>query len=121
MSQRRTGLGERTERKGRLFKISYFDREAPQPALVWCSATDEVRIAFDKPLQPEALGGLREKITIEGGRYVAAGDRFETLRPGYAVVAQQMVEPRYELKVLSIALLPMRGRWCCRPIDIVQA
>src|SRR5690606_15990708 len=34
----------------------------------------------------------------------SAGDPFETIRPGYQVVQNQMLEPRYVVKVLSTAL-----------------
>jgi putative heme-binding domain-containing protein len=92
--------------KGKLYKIRYADREVPQPALVWCHSPQEVRIAFDRPLDPASLAGLREKISIDGGPYVAAGDRFENLRPGYAAVAYQLAQPRHDLKVYSVALTP---------------
>ncbi|HUE74854.1 MAG TPA: LamG-like jellyroll fold domain-containing protein, partial [Pirellulaceae bacterium] len=92
--------------KGKLYKIRYADREAPQPAHVWCSSPQEVRIAFDRPLDPVSLAGLREKISIDAGQYVAAGDRFENLRPGYAVVAHQLSQPRHDLKIYSVALTP---------------
>ena len=92
--------------KGKLYKIRYADREAPQPALVWCHSPQEVRIAFDRPLEPANLAGLREKVEIDGGPFVAAGDRFENLRPGYAVVAHQLAQPRHDIKVYSVALMP---------------
>ena len=94
--------------KGKLFKIRYADREAPQPAHVWCQTPQEVRIAFDRPLDPARLAGRREKISIDAGPYVAPGDRFENLRPGYAVVAHQLSQPRHDLKVYSVALTPDR-------------
>ena len=90
--------------KGKLYKVRYADRDAPQPAHVWCQTPQEVRIAFDRPLDPQSLAGLREKMSIEYGKYVAAGDRLENLRPGYAIVAMQMAEPRYELKIYGVSL-----------------
>jgi putative heme-binding domain-containing protein len=92
--------------KGKLYKIRYADRDAPQPSLVWCQSPQELRIAFDRPLDPASLAGLREKISIDAGPYVAAGDRFENLRPGYAVVAFQLAQPRHDLKVYGVALTP---------------
>jgi putative heme-binding domain-containing protein len=92
--------------KGRLYKIHYEDKEAAQPALVWAQTPREVRIAFDRPLMPDQLSGL--KATIEFGRYVSAGDRFESLWPGYRTVQAQFRSPRSELPVHSIQLTPDR-------------
>ena len=44
--------------KGKLYKISYTDREAPQPVLAWAAGPQEARVAFDRPLDPAALRGL---------------------------------------------------------------
>ena len=90
--------------QGKLFKIRYADREAPQPACIWCQAPREVRIAFDRPLDPASLAGLREKVVIDYGKYVSAGDRLENLRPGYAVIGMQLAESRYELAVHTVSL-----------------
>jgi hypothetical protein len=60
-----------------------------------------VRIAFDRPLQPEHLAGVA-KAAIEYGRYVAAGDRFESLWPGYKAVQDQFRTPRFGLPIHSV-------------------
>ncbi len=86
---------------GALYKITYQNREAPQPVLAWASSPQEVRIAFDRPLDPARLKGLVQNVTIEHGQAVRPGDRFESLRPGYEVVARQLDLPRFELPVLS--------------------
>jgi putative heme-binding domain-containing protein len=83
--------------KGKLYKISYTHKELPQPALIWAQGPREVRVAFDRPLPPEQLKDLSAKAAIEYGRYVAAGDRFEQLWPGYQAVQDQLAAPRYEL------------------------
>src|SRR5690606_30752716 len=44
------------------------------------------------------------RIQIEGGEYVAAGDRFETIRPGYASVEHQQTDERIGVEVLSAQL-----------------
>lgn len=87
--------------EGTLYKISYVGTETPQPAAIWAQSPHEVRIAFDRPLPVEALAGLQDKLKIEYGRYVGAGDRFESLWPGYQVVNQQQRTARY--------LLPIHG------------
>ena len=87
--------------KGKLYKIGYSGRETPQPVLAWASGPQEVCVAFDRPLDPTRLHDLTKTISIEYGSSVRPGDRFESLRPGYEVVARQMAAPRFELPVLS--------------------
>lgn len=93
---------------GKLFKVRYVGRGLPQPSLAWSSGPREVRVAFDRPLDPAAIGDLTKGIPIEYGAAVAPADRFETLRPGYAVVAMQMASPRELLAVRSVGLAPDR-------------
>jgi putative heme-binding domain-containing protein len=86
---------------GKLFKIAQVDREVPLPVLAWASGPQEVRVAFDRPVDPSAFKDLLKRASIEYGRAVSPGDRFETLRPGYEVVGRQMGMPRYDLPILS--------------------
>jgi putative heme-binding domain-containing protein len=67
-----------------------------------------LKIAFDKPLDAEAVRALPKTARIESGRYVAAADRFETIRPGYQVVYDQLAAPRHAHEILSSALSPDR-------------
>jgi putative heme-binding domain-containing protein len=87
--------------KGKLYKITYSNPLQPQPVLAWAAGPNETRIAFDRPLDPQHLQDLTKQIAIEHGRYVYPGDRFESLRPGYEVVRQQLLTPRYDLPVLA--------------------
>jgi putative heme-binding domain-containing protein len=89
--------------KGRLFKISYTDPAAPQPVIAWPAAKDEVRVAFDRPIDPSVVQRM-SGLTVSAGEYVRAGDRLETLRPPYAIVKAQMQTPRRELKIASATL-----------------
>jgi putative heme-binding domain-containing protein len=90
--------------EGKLFKISHADRSHPQPVMAWAAGPREVRVAFDRPVEPSQLRGLSGNASIEYGSAVSAGDRFESLRPGYAVVQRQLRAPRYELPVLGAAI-----------------
>ncbi|MFO0966873.1 MAG: ThuA domain-containing protein [Gemmataceae bacterium] len=95
--------------KGKLFKIRYADKKAPQPALAWAQGPREVRIAFDKPLAVEQLERLKkDTVKIEYGKYVRPGDRFETLKPPYAVVAKHWATPRHWLDIHSVQVTPDR-------------
>lgn len=94
--------------KGTLYKISYTDKQAPQPVAIWPASEREVRIAFDRPLSPGMLRDLAARISISHGVYVRAGDRFETLQPPYEVVRRQLATPRFSLPVLGAQVSPDR-------------
>lgn len=92
--------------EGRLFRIRYRDTGIPQPVSAW--ALDETRtvVAFDRPLRDADREALSRRIIIEHGESAGAGDRFETLRPGYAVVRRQLQQPRYRLPVTGVTTGP---------------
>jgi putative heme-binding domain-containing protein len=94
--------------KGKLFKVRYDGRDVPQPVAVWPAGPDEVRVAFDRPLDPGALKGLADQAAIQYGPYVRAGDEFESLRPGYDTVRMQMMAPRRDSKVRGAQVTPDR-------------
>lgn len=89
---------------GRVFKIRFVDREATQPVLAWAADETHTVVAFDRPFPAGWESGLGERVRLESGRFVAAADRFEAMRPGYAVVRAQEGEPRYVLPVAGAAL-----------------
>ena len=94
--------------KGKLFVIRNADPQAPQPIAAWSAGSQEVRVAFDRPLDPSHLKNLTARTSIVYGQFVAAGDRFETLRPGYDAVQQQTASPRDPLTVLGVSVTPDR-------------
>ncbi|HEV3121792.1 MAG TPA: ThuA domain-containing protein [Isosphaeraceae bacterium] len=100
--------GSGPDGQGKLFKIRYTDRARPQPVLAWPESERELRIAFDRPIDPAEVRGLVEGTSITFGRGVAAGDRFESLWPGYAAVAAQRAAPRRRLPVQAVSLTPDR-------------
>lgn len=81
---------------GRVFKISYTDPKAPQPVIAWAEAANEIRVAFDKPLD---VSIALAKSEIHAGEFVRAGDRFETLVPPYVAVKSQRLAGWRTLKV----------------------
>jgi putative heme-binding domain-containing protein len=91
---------------GKLFRVRMSDPDVPRPIATWASGPSEMQITFDQPLDPESMRGLAERVHVEFGLNVRAGDRFENLVPPYAVVRQQLMQPRFELPVHSIALSP---------------
>jgi putative heme-binding domain-containing protein len=96
------GTGPKGE--GRIFKVSYTGKTAPQPVWAWAQAPDEFRIGFDRELHPADWAGAAVKARIEAGRYVSAGDRYEVIRPGYQMVRDQMAAPRRTVEVQALSL-----------------
>ena len=105
------GTGPQGE--GRIFRIRYTGIEAPQPVTTWAATPTEVRIAFDRPIDPGVTNAFKDgRAQIEFGEYVRAADRFESIRPSYAVVGQQDATPRGHL---TIAL----ARWEAETTNLV--
>ena len=96
--------GSGPDGQGKLYKILYNGKEVAQPVIAWAASPTEMRVAFDRPLDPTQLKELAKRTTITQGRYVSAGDRFESLRPGYQAVQDQLAGERYDVPVLSAML-----------------
>jgi putative heme-binding domain-containing protein len=94
--------------KGKLFRIRHVDDSAPQPTLAYAVSPTETRIVFDRSLNPAQVKQLTRRADISMGSHVAAADRFESMRPGYQVVKDQMKVERFQLPVLSSAITPDR-------------
>ncbi|MBC7964445.1 MAG: heme-binding protein, partial [Fuerstia sp.] len=89
---------------GKLFRIQMEQPEAARPVATWAEGPQEIRIAFDHPLDVTELRQLTERIRIEHGEYVRAGDRFENLMPPYAAVQAQLIKPRFALPVTGTSV-----------------
>ena len=92
--------------KGTLFKIAYSDPSYPQPVIAWPAGSREARVEFDRPVPPNLLHDVLTKTKLTGGRYVRAGDRFESIWPGYAAVQAQNSSPRFDVAIRSAQLTP---------------
>jgi putative heme-binding domain-containing protein len=88
---------------GKIFRIRHRD-DAALPVLAWSQAPDEFRVALDRPVDPAQLKDFTKRIEITRGRFVAAGDRFESFQPGYQAVKDQLAAPRFDVPVFSTAL-----------------
>ncbi len=64
---------------GELWKIIPAENSPSRPIASWKSGPGEIRITFDKPIDPAILNAMRSCIQVTQGRYVQAGDRFETM------------------------------------------
>jgi len=91
---------------GKLFRIQYSDPQHPQPALAWANGPREVRVEFDRPVDPALLHDSLRQIKLTAGKSARAGDRFESIYPGYAIVQAQKIAPRYDVPVRSVQLTP---------------
>lgn len=94
--------------KGALFKVRYADKDHPQPVVAWPAGPREVRVEFDRPVDPALLRDVLKGTKLTAGKYARAGDRFETIWPGYAVVQMEKATPRYDVPVRSAQLTPDR-------------
>ena len=94
--------------KGKLYKITYTDKEHPQPVLVYPAGPREVRVEFDRPVDPQLLRDVVAQTKLTAGKFVRAGDRFTTLFPPYALVQAELVTPRFNVPVPSVQLTPDR-------------
>ena len=92
--------------QGKIFKISYAGKTAPQPVLAYAVSPTETRVIFDRPIEPAQWRTLAKDSRMTQGTHVAAGDRFESFVPGYQVVKDQRTVARYEVPVLSAGLAP---------------
>jgi putative heme-binding domain-containing protein len=82
--------------KGYLYKLT-FDRSSPQPVVAWPASPLEVKVAFDRPIDPRRI----EMPVIEAGEFVREGDGYEWIFPGYEVVKAAKAAHRRPLKVGS--------------------
>jgi putative heme-binding domain-containing protein len=96
--------GSGPQGKGKLFKITCADAAAPQPVLAYAASPTETRVVFDRPIDPAQFKNLAKQSSITMGRYVTAGERFESFRPGYQAVVDQQQIKRYDLPILSAAI-----------------
>jgi putative heme-binding domain-containing protein len=94
--------------KGKLFRISFSDTDAPQPVLAYAESPSKTRVVFDRALDSKAEKDFAAQASVAIGKYVTAGERFESFRPGYQVVKIQRTMPRFELPVVATHAAPDR-------------
>jgi putative heme-binding domain-containing protein len=94
--------------EGELWQLTPANTLPPQPALAWSANARELRVAFDREIGTEAFAAMQGKVRVVQGRHASAGDRFETMRPGYQVVRNQLATPRFNVPVQKLELSPDR-------------
>lgn len=88
---------------GRLFKLSYTG-EAPQPVLTYPVGATETAIEFDRANPAAQWRNVPARASLQGCLHLRPGERYEKIRPGYAVVQAQLAQPRRTLAVLGAGL-----------------
>ncbi len=83
---------------GKIFRIRYTNPDAPQLTDVIATSPTEVKVTFDRAIDPSVVEANTER-EIEFGNSVSAADRLEVLKPPYAVVTRQEAEPRGRIAV----------------------
>ena len=96
--------GNGPQGEGRIFKISFNYPAVPQPVLTWPASATETVVAFDQALDAAAWSRAVERMKVQAGRNVAAADRLETMRPGYAVVELQQSQKPFPVAVTEAHL-----------------
>ncbi len=84
---------------GHLYKV-LFDKQSPQPVIAWSVNPIEMKIAFDKSVNPRLL----KTAEVEAGKFVWEGNRYEWIFPGYDVVKAEKASVRRELKVSRVSV-----------------
>ena len=92
--------------KGKVFKISFSERSAPQPVVAYAVGPTETRVIFDRPIDPTQWRTLARDSRVTTGLHVSAGDRFESFVPGYQAVRDQRKYERREVPVVSAGIAP---------------
>src|SRR5204862_2088538 len=72
--------------------------------LAYAASPTETRVVFDRPLDAAQFEKLKQWSSITQGRYVSAGERFESFRPGYQAVKDQQATPHSKLPIESAVL-----------------
>src|SRR5205085_2178456 len=80
------------------------DKNVPMPVLAYAASPSEMRVIFDRPIPAESFKDLTKQTSIKTGKYVVAGERFESFRPGYQAVKHQRATPSSKLAVESATI-----------------
>jgi putative heme-binding domain-containing protein len=106
---------------GKLYQIRYARADLPHPVAAWAASPTETRITFDRALSLDQARVIARTNAILGGKFVDAGSRYESLRPGYQVVQDQMRARRLPLPVLGSELSADRKTVTLRTVPRTEA
>ncbi|HEY3899739.1 MAG TPA: ThuA domain-containing protein [Chthoniobacter sp.] len=85
--------------KGKIFHIRQANAALPKPVRTWSASPTKTIVQWDRPLSEQQFRDITKSIDMTAGQYVRAGDRFESLRPGYQAVSDQLAAPRIDVPV----------------------
>ena len=89
---------------GKIFHIRQTLPGLPKPVLTWPANATESVITWDRPLTEPQFQEITRTMDVTAGPYTRAGDRYESLRPGYQVVSDQLAVPRLDVPVKNASL-----------------
>lgn len=91
--------GTGPEGKGHIFVIEALPESPPKPVAIWSESPEVFQVAWDRPLDDQEAKNMIAGASLTRGPYVRAGDRRESMWPGYEVVKQQFATPVTELPI----------------------
>lgn len=89
---------------GRLWRLREVVPEVSRPVEAWLQDPEHLLISFDRSIAPAVSADWLSRIQLESGPMVFPGDRFETIRPGYQIVYDQLAAPRLKFSPISSTL-----------------
>ena len=93
---------------GKIFHIRHAQPGLPKPVFAWPARATESVVTWDRPLTEVQFAEITRAMEITSGPHTRAGDRYESLRPGYQVVSDQLAAPRFDVPVKGVSLSPDR-------------
>jgi putative heme-binding domain-containing protein len=94
--------GTGPEGKGTILEIYPEASPAPQAVVAFYEAPEKLRVCFDLPVVPDSFS--KETTRLEHGEFVRAGDRYESIWPGYEAIKHQLSQPVITVPVTGLTV-----------------
>ncbi len=92
--------GTGPEGKGTVWEIFPEPKPAALPVVAYFEAPETLRVCFDRPVATTAF--TLANAHLERGEFLRAGDRFESIWPGYEAIKHQMTQPVTEVEISAV-------------------
>ncbi len=94
--------GTGPEGKGTILEIYPAESPATQAVATYFESPEKLRVCFDRPLAAESF--TAESTHLEHGEFVRAGDRFESIWPGYEAIKHQLSQPVTAVTITGLSV-----------------
>lgn len=94
--------GTGPEGKGTILEIYPEETPSPQTVAAYFEASEKLRVCFDSAIASEVF--TQETTHLERGEFVRAGDRYESIWPGYEAIKHQHSQPVTTVPVTALSL-----------------